>query len=67
MKPPSHIFVSDYMESKPLAKKKKTHTIKSMLANLKKREKKFKGKREFVDHDLILYGVSRYQKDEKEK
>ena len=40
----------------------KIYTIKTMLENIKARDAKFRGKREFIDHDLILYGVSRYKK-----
>mgnify|MGYP001618692358 CR=1 FL=1 len=40
----------------------KIYDIKMMLENAKARAAKFKGKREKIDHDLILYGVSRYTK-----
>lgn len=38
---------------------KKTLTWDEMIANAKKRDAGFKGKKEKIDHDLIAYGVSR--------
>ena len=38
---------------------KKTTTWHEIFAKIKARDKKFKGKTEKIDHDLIAHGVSR--------
>jgi len=42
--------------SRPAAK---TDNWDELIAWIKERDKNFKGKREKIDHDLILYGASR--------
>jgi len=37
----------------------KTDNWDSLIAWLRERDRNFKGKREKIDHDLILYGASR--------
>jgi len=38
---------------------KKTDNWDALIARIKKKDKKFKGKRMKIDHDLIAHGVNR--------
>jgi len=43
-------------------KGKKTDNWDDLIAWIKERDKEFKGKKEKIDHDLILYGASHNRK-----
>ena len=61
------MVLSNDIEVITMTKAEKTDNWDKLIALIKERERHFKGKMEKTDHDLILYGASRNDKEGKER